>query len=118
MNIGQEQLPNTHQGLTQRSWQRIREGLRRCQENPNDRQRCLEWCKKFPVYTIRWAEILQNQHQQAVEWALQTENFFTLPAEEREWWEPILQNHPFAAIFAQERYAALLKKRKNRSRRR
>lgn len=114
MSIRQEQLPKTHQGLTQRSWQWIREGLKRCQENPDDRQRCLEWCQKFSDHTVRWVEILRNQHQDVVECALQTENFFALPVEEREWWEPILQNHPFAAIFARERYAALLEKRRNR----
>ena len=32
-------LPNTHEGLTLRSWQWIREGIRRCREHPADRQR-------------------------------------------------------------------------------
>ena len=34
-------FPNTHEGLTLRSWQWIREGIRRCREHPADRQRCL-----------------------------------------------------------------------------
>ncbi len=116
MSIGPEQFPTTHYGLTQRSWRRVREGLRRCIENPDDCQRCLEWCEKFPDYTVCWIEILQNMHQDFVECALNTENFFALPIKDREWWEPILQNHPFVAIFAQERYAALLKKRESRRR--
>lgn len=112
MTMFQKQFPTTHQELTQRSWQWIREGLKRCQENPAERQRCLEWCQRFPDFTERWVEILRDQHQDVIEGALRVEDFFALPAEYRDWWEPILQNHPFAAIFARERYAALLEKRK------
>ncbi len=46
--------------------------------------------------------------------AIATEDFFQLHPDEMAWWERIVQNHPFAAIFARERYAALLEKRKNK----
>jgi hypothetical protein len=110
--IQQDILPNTHAELTQRSWRWIRKGLLRCRENPEDRQRCLKWCRKFPEYTHVWIEILQGKHDNMVELALETEDYFALPPDDSAWWEKILQNHPFAAIFARERYQALLQKRK------
>ena len=104
-------LPNTHEGLTQRSWQWIRAGLRRCRENPADRQCCLDWCARFPACTARWVDILQNPRHEMLECSLHVENFFALPADVRDWWESALQNHPFAALFAPERYAALREQR-------
>ncbi len=104
-------LPSTHEGLTLRSWQWIREGIRRCREHPADRQRCLDWCARFPACTARWSEILRQQHEEIVERSMSVENFFALPDDLRQWWEPVIQNHPFSALFAQERYAALRQQR-------
>ena len=108
----QDTLPKTHAELTQRSWRWIRNGLLRCRENPEDRHRCLKWCRKFPEYTNVWREILQGKHDNMVDLALEIEDYFALPPDASAWWEKILQNHPFAAIFARERYQALLQKRK------
>lgn len=110
-----ELLPQTHIGLTQRSWQRIRAGLARCQANSEDCQRCLAWCRKFPTYTQTWIEILQGQHAPLVTLVFRIENYVDLPPDARDWWDAIIQNHPFAALFAHERYAALLARRKGQA---
>ena len=47
--------------------------------------------------------------------ALLTEDYFDLSPSAIAWWEPIIQNHPFSAIFAQERYAALLEIKRDRA---
>lgn len=109
------ELPQGHIELTRRSWQWIRQGLTRCIENAGERQRCLQWCAKFPEYTATWTEILQGGHQEMVHLALHTEDYFDLPQEAMDWWERILQNHPFAVLFSRENYAALQKKRKANS---
>ncbi|RLC09090.1 MAG: hypothetical protein DRI57_22800 [Deltaproteobacteria bacterium] len=107
-------FPRTHIGLTRRSWQRVREGLARTLENREDRERCLEWCLRFPDHTGVWAEIIKGRHREMAELAFRTEDYFDLPRDAMAWWERIIQNHPFAAIFAGERYAALLKRRKDK----
>ncbi len=107
-------LPLTHADLTQRSWHRIREGLTRCMENSEDREKCLEWCRRFPDHTGVWTEIIKGRHRDMAELALGTEDYSDLPHDAMTWWERIIQNHPFAAIFAGERYAALLKKRRDK----
>jgi hypothetical protein len=108
-------LPGTHAGLTRRSWEHIREGLKRCAESSEDRHRCLEWCRKFPDHTGIWTEIIEGRHKDMTDAVLGTENFFDLPSDDMVLWENIIQNHPFSAIFAKERYEQLLKKRKCRS---
>ncbi len=105
-------LPKGHQELTRRSWKWIREGLTRCAENSGDRQVCLNWCEKFPDFTVTWREILQGQHEELVSIAIKTEDYFNLPPEALVWWESIIQNHPFGVLFAKDDYAALLEKRK------
>lgn len=85
--------------------------MARCAKNPEERQLCLEWCKKFPDYTTVWAEILEGKHKEMVQLALRTEDYFDLSPEAMAWWERIIQNHPFAVLYAREAYAALLKKR-------
>lgn len=105
-------LPLTHIGLTQRTWQWIHTGLERCRHNYTDRQTCLQWCQKFPEHTEVWIEILQDQHKDMTELAMITNNYADLPPDAMIWWERIIQNHPFAAIFAKERYAILLQKRR------
>ncbi|MDM8522937.1 hypothetical protein QUF80_06145 [Desulfococcaceae bacterium HSG8] len=107
-------LPGTHVGLTRRSWQRIREGLTRCAESREDRQKCLEWCRRFPEYTGGWTEIIEGRHRDMTDMVFGKEDFFDLPPDAMVRWERLIQNHPFAAIFAGERYDALLKKRKRR----
>jgi hypothetical protein len=52
-----------------------------------------------------------------VDMALATEDYFDLPPPALAWWERIIQNHPFSAIFARERYAALLQKREMQKKR-
>ena len=104
-------LPHTHAGLTQRSWTWVRAGLRRCREHSDDRQRCLLWCRKFPQHTRVWQAVLVGEHSEMVDIALATEQYHELPHDVLVWWERILQNHPFSAIFAQERYQQLLQKR-------
>lgn len=106
-------LPQTHIELTQRTWGWIRKGLACCMERPEDCRRCIEWCRTFPNHTRRWIEILQGDHKDMTAAVLETENFFDLSPDAAAWWEQIVQNHPFAAIFAGERYAAMLEKRKN-----
>ena len=109
-----EGLPQTHIGLTRRTWNLIRKGLLRCIKSREDCRLCMEWCRTFPDHTHRWTEILQGSHKDMTEAALKTEDFFELGPDARGWWEGIIQNHPFAAVFAKERYAELLEKRKNR----
>ena len=104
-------LPPTHAGLTQRSWTWIRIGLRRCQDNPDDRERCLLWCRRFPQHISLWPTILKGGYPEMVDIALATEQYDDLPPDAQAWWERILQNHPFVAIFAQERYQKLLRRR-------
>lgn len=106
-------LPQTHIELTRRTWGRIREGLMRCMKNPEDCQRCIGWCRTFPDHTHRWIEILQGGHKDMTTAVLETEDFFELNPDAMSWWEQIIQNHPFAVIFAKERYATMLEKRKN-----
>lgn len=106
-----EKLPQTHIGLTRRSWRRVRDGLSRISKSSEDRKRCLEWCLRFPDHTQIWTEILRGGHREMTAAALGTEDFFDLRPDVMAWWERIIQNHPFAAIFAGERYAALLRKR-------
>ena len=95
MSHQQHQMPQTHIGLTQRSWERIREGLRRCREDPDARQRCVAWCRKFPECTQLWIEILQEKHEDLVEQALSISDYEMLPVQTMAWWERIIQNHPF-----------------------
>jgi anti-sigma factor ChrR (cupin superfamily) len=108
-------LPQTHIGLTRRTWGWIRKGLVQCMKSPEDCQRCIEWCRTFPDHTHRWIEILQGGHKDMTAAVLETEDFFELSPDAMSWWEQIVQNHPFAVIFAKERYAAMLEKRKNKS---
>ena len=104
-------LPKGHKELIRRSWKWIREGLVRCAENPGDRQACLDWCEKFPDFTATWREILRGKHEEMVSIAMKTEDYFELPPKALDWWESIIQNHPFGVLIAKDDYVDLLKKR-------
>lgn len=110
-------LPRTHIDITRRTWRNVRRGLSRCLQNSEDRRRCLEWCGKFPDFTDAWVEILDGRHERMVDMALATEDYFDLPPPALAWWERVIQNHPFSAIFAREKYAALLQKREMKKKR-
>jgi len=56
--------------------------------------------------------MLQGAHNDKLRQAIETEDYFDLNPDAMAWWEQMIQNHPFAAIFAKERYSSLLEKRK------
>jgi len=85
--------------------------LIRCRANAEDLSTCLEKCRRSPDRFYAWLRILEGRHEDMVEVALRTEDYFDLPPTAMAWWENVLQNHPFAVFLAKERYAALLKKR-------
>jgi len=104
-----------HFASTQKCWENIREGMKRCRNNQNDLAKCIEYCRTgieagFVTFEI-WLELLEGKHPDRIQAVFDTDNFFDLPKEQMTFWERHVQNHPFAALFADERYEELKKMR-------
>lgn len=108
-----------HFASTQKCWENIRKGIKRCRNNQKNLDKCLNKCiegikKGFVTYEI-WQELLEGKHPDRIKAVLSTENFFDLPKEQMVFWERHVQNHPFAALFADERYEKLKKLRDSKN---
>jgi hypothetical protein len=110
---------NGHIGLTQRCWENIRQGLLRCQQDTKVLDRCIERCtysyQKGNVTQKVWIRILDGSLPGKINEVLLTENFFDLSEDDMQFWENHVQNHPFAEIFALERYEQLKEMRKQKN---
>jgi len=95
-----------HIGATQRCWENIRRGLKRCEDSQSDRAKCIEYCRigikeGFVTFEI-WQELLEGKHPDRIRAVFDTDNFFDLSKEQLDFWERHIQNHPFAVLFADE----------------
>lgn len=108
--LAENPTPKGHKALTQRCWENIRRGLERCQQNQKDLQACLESCqKKDRIGGAAWARILTDKEPDRLKEVFTIDDFFDLPREGMTWWENVVQNHPFAVLFAQERFDGMPK---------
>jgi hypothetical protein len=103
--LAENPTPKGHKALTQRCWENIRRGLEQCLKNKTDLEICIAWADKAD--RKHWVAILDGSLPGRQKEILATRDFFALPDDQMKFWENHVQDHPFAPLFAQERFDSM-----------
>lgn len=118
MNIMEDRTryPNPHDRHYEKAWRNCRAGYSRCVSSPDDMDTVRQHIKRFtdrgPHIYSKWLEILEGRHPEHAACLLDEryESYFDLPVGEQDFFF-LVQSHPFAVLFAGERYEELKRRR-------
>src|SRR6185295_12120207 len=99
-------MPHPHDHRLEKAWQSCRWGFGRVSRDPRALAQVESWVEKFhdlaPGWLRVWKDILGGGYPERRRQLLEVESYFDLSEEDRGFWRPVVQSHPFAALLTRE----------------